>query len=191
MTPPQRVARRAPRRRHQVVRHAARPGRRLVRRAARLRLLILGRSGTGKSVTLRHIVGLITPGPRQGVRRRRRDQRAVGTGAVAGAADDRLPLSERRALRFDQRRRERGVSAAPAHPAVGSRNPRTGAREARGGRARERIRQDAGRALGRHAQARRPGAGDGARSADSARRRAAAPASIRSPPTRSTSCCSI
>ena len=45
-------------------------------------------------------------------------------------------------------------------------NHGAGDAEARVGRPRERLRQDAGGALGRHAQARRPGARDGARSAD-------------------------
>ena len=51
-------------------------------------------------------------------------------------------------------------------------DPRTCAREAGGRRARAGLRQDAGGALGRHAEARRPGAGDGARSAHPAGGRA-------------------
>ncbi len=38
--------------------------------------VILGRSGTGKSVTLRHMIGLLRPDQRPRLHRRRRDQRA-------------------------------------------------------------------------------------------------------------------
>ena len=93
-------------------------------------------------------------------------------GPVAGAAVDGLPVPERRAVRLDLGRRERGVPAAPAHRLADAEIREPGAAEAGRGRPREGLRQDARRPLGRHAQARRPGARDGARPADPAGRRA-------------------
>ena len=69
----------APRSRHQVVRHAQGARRRVARGAAGRGFCMLGRSGTGKSVTLRHIIGLVQPGRRARVRRTaRRSARSAG-----------------------------------------------------------------------------------------------------------------
>ena len=125
--------------------------------------MILGPSGTGKSVCIKHMVGPALPrrGRRAGARRvgaepgRRR--------AVRDAQEVRRPLPGRRALRIDERVRQHRLPAPPAH-----RQGRRGDQGDRGPAARrggpdERSRQDAQRALRRHAQAGRlrPGAGAG------------------------------
>ena len=152
--------------------------------------VILGRSGTGKSVTLRHIIGLMRPD--RGRVFVDGDEISALDGPELSRVRRRIGFLFQNAALFDSitRRRERGVSAAPAHEAEGSGDSRAGDGEARGGRSRERVRQDAGGAVGRHAQARRPGARDGARSRRSCSSTSRAPASIPLPPTRSTSCCS-
>ena len=110
---------------------------------------------------------------RPGVRPRRRDQRADGDRAGAGAAADRVPVSERGAVRLDLGRRERRVSDAAPHQAAGPRDPRSRAprSSSRSGSGSDYDKMPAA-SVGRHAQARRPGARDGARSADPAGRRA-------------------
>ena len=152
--------------------------------------IILGRSGTGKSVTLRHIIGLMRPDRGRVFVEGRRDQRAGRPGPVARAPQDRLPLSERRALRFDHGRRERGVSDAPAHAAERSGDPGTGdARSSRrwASRASTTRCRRRSRAACASAPAWRARWRSTRRSSWSTSR---APASIRSLPTRSTRCCS-
>ena len=77
--------------------------------------VILGRSGTGKSVLLRHIIGLVRPDSGQRVRSGSGSQRADRSGPRAGSKVGRVSVSERRALRLDLGRRERGVSRATPH----------------------------------------------------------------------------
>ena len=77
--------------------------------------VILGRSGTGKSVTLRHIIGLVRPDAGKRVRAGGRGQRTRRASSSRGAPVDRVPVPERRALRFDLGWRERRVPDAPAH----------------------------------------------------------------------------
>ena len=130
---------------------------------------LLGRSGTGKSVTLRHIIGLMRPD----------SGRVFVNDDEISALDSRgcrasgrvwISLSECRLVRLADRGRERGVSAPPASaPTVGYCRAQRGPRQAGAGRARGRLRQDAGRAL-EDAEARRPRAGDGAQPAVAARR---------------------
>ena len=91
--------------------------------------VILGRSGTGKSVTLRHMIGLVRPDSgRVFVSATTRSARWADR-AVAGAQKDRVPVSECRALRLDLGRRERRLSDAPAHRPA--RRRRSGARATR------------------------------------------------------------
>ena len=84
--------------------------------------VILGRSGTGKSVLLRHIIGLVQPGSGPRVRRRGDEVSALaGPELSQGAAVDRLPVPERGAVRLDLGRRERRVPDAASHPARATR----------------------------------------------------------------------
>ena len=125
--------------------------------------MILGPSGTGKSVCIKHMVGLLYP-----------DQGdvLVHGGSVPSMPDDdlfehaqevRAAVPGRRAVRLDGPVRQRRLPAAPAH--------REGRGRGRGhrhaaperGRPGRRAREDAQRALGRDAQARRVRAGAGAR----------------------------
>ena len=128
--------------------------------------VILGRSGTGKSVTLRHIIGLVQPDRGRVFVERRRDQRARRAGAVARPPEDRLSLSERRAVRLDLASARTSRSRCGGTPSCRDREIRERAAEKLDAVGLEaRIRQDAGRALRRDAQARRPRARAGARSA--------------------------
>ena len=75
------------------------------------RMVIIGRSGGGKSVLLKHIIGLMQPDAGQ-VWFRDQDLATHERGAARAAAQgDRHALPERRAVRFAQRGRERGFSA--------------------------------------------------------------------------------
>ena len=88
--------------------------------------VILGRSGTGKSVTLRHIIGLVRPDRGRVFVDDDEISALEGTGAGARAAQDRLPVSERRAVRFDLGRRERRVPAAAPHASCATRRSASG-----------------------------------------------------------------
>ena len=127
---------------------------------------MLGRSGTGKSVTLKHIIGLMKPdaatcsstGTRS-ARWRAPSCRACGARSASCFRTRRCSIRSRwaRTSRF----------RCAGTPSCSDREIRERAtREARRGRTRAGIRQDAGGAVRGHAQARRPGARDGARSGD-------------------------
>ena len=154
--------------------------------------VILGRSGTGKSVTLRHIIGLVRPD--SGRVFVEGDEISALDGPELSRVRRKMGFLFQNAALFDSisRRRERGVSdAAPHRDAASATSATRAPRKACGGRSGAGIRQDAGRALGRHAQARRAGPSAGARSARSCWSTSRVPGSIRSPPTKSTSCCSV
>ena len=117
--------------------------------------MVLGPSGTGKSVLIKHIVGLLYPdaGRRAGARRvgPEHDRRR----AVRDAQEVRPALPGRRAVRLDERVRQHRLPAAPAHGQVRGRDRRDLQPAAPRGRARRGRAEDAERALGRDAQARR------------------------------------
>ena len=127
--------------------------------------VILGQSGTGKSVTLRHIIALVRPdkgrvfvhgdeisalkGPDLS-----RVRKKIGFLFQSAALFDSISVGEN--VAFPLRR----------HSDLGEAEyPRPRAREARGGGPREGIREDARGTLGGHAEAGRPGAGARARPA--------------------------
>ena len=68
---------------------------------------LLGPSGTGKSVLLKHIIGLIKPDQRHGAGRREGCQQAQPQGSLGASVPDRVRISERRAVRLHERVRER------------------------------------------------------------------------------------
>ena len=144
--------------------------------------MILGPSGTGKSVCIKHMVGLLYPGRGRRARARRVRAGHGRRGAVRDAQEVRRPVPGRRALRLDERVRQHGVPASPAHRQGRGRDPRDRGPAARRGRPGGRRRQDAERALGRDAQARRLRARARARPGHRALRRARLRASTRFAP---------
>ena len=117
--------------------------------------MILGPSGTGKSVCIKHMVGLLYPDDGDVARARRVGAEHDRRRALRDAQEVRRAVPGRRALRLDEPLRQRGVPAAPAHRQGRGRDRRDRQPATQGGRPRGSRRQDAQRALGRHAQARR------------------------------------
>jgi phospholipid/cholesterol/gamma-HCH transport system permease protein len=123
--------------------------------------VIIGRSGTGKSVTMKHVMGLLRPDAGRiwvGDGRRADGHERPQTAPRAEPVRHRVP--ERGAVRLDERVRQHRVPAARTHEHAAGRHQRedqgvAGSRGAAGRRG-----EDAGRAVGRHAQTRRarPGA---------------------------------
>ena len=116
---------------------------------------LLGPSGTGKSVLLKHIIGLIRPDSGTIIVDDEEVGRAQAQGARRAPLPDRLRLPERRAVRLDERVRERParhhrrreVPGPGVRPAAGRRVPQAGQPRARGDA------EVPGGALGRHAEA--------------------------------------
>jgi hypothetical protein len=134
--------------------------------------VIIGRSGTGKSVTIKHVMGLLRPDARAGLGRggRADEDERPRLRHVRERFGVRVPA--RGAVRLDERVREHRVPAASS-----TRMTAGDQREDQGEPAGrlvgcERGGQDAGRAVGRHAQARRPRPGARARPRVPAVRRA-------------------
>ena len=154
--------------------------------------VILGRSGTGKSVTLRHIVGLVRPD--RGKVFVGADEISVLTGAELSRVRRKIGFLFQNAALFDSisRRRERGVPAAPAHQAAGSRRsasaPRQKLARSASSRSTTRCRPRSPAACASAPAWRARMALDPPHPAG---RRAERRPRSRSPPTRSTSCCSI
>ena len=169
---------------------ARRPRRRVVRDPARAApSACSGRSGTGKSVTLRHIVGLVTAGQRTGVRRRTRHHDADAGASSARCASTwascfRTRRCSTRCRSATTSRFRCGVTPDWSDGEIRER----ATKKLAGRRARDGVRQDAGRPVRRHEEARRARPRDGARSGRSCSSTSRAPASIRSPPRRSTNC---
>ena len=135
-------------------------------------MVIVGGSGEGKSVLLRHIAGLETAGRRLDPPQR---HRPAGVSAAAAGAEAVSPVdgvSEQRAAQLADRRRERqpAPEGAPHAFAAGDRAHRGDL--PRAGRSRRHRAQAAERAQRRHAQARRHRARPGRRAAGDPVRRA-------------------
>ena len=90
--------------------------------------MILGPSGTGKSVCIKHMVGLLYPDEGDvlvhGQLGAGHDRRR----AVRHAQEVRRAVPGRRAVRLDEPLRQRRLPAAPAHGEVGGRDPRRSSR---------------------------------------------------------------
>ena len=134
--------------------------------------MIVGPSGTGKSVLLKHLIALLRPDAGEGLRRRpellgarrRRPQRA--------AQEVRHVLPGRRPLRFDERLRQHRFSIASHRPPEPGRRSGAGRRVPRARAAARHRLEAAVRALGRHAAPRRLRPGHRAQAGDPALRRA-------------------
>ena len=133
---------------------------------------LLGRSGTGKSVTLRHIIGLMQPDSGR-VFVEEEDVATLDSRALSRVRQGMGFLFQHAAL-FDSLTVGENV-AFPLAPASASlvrhRCAPHRARQAGTSGTGSRLRQDAWRPVGRNAQASGAGARDGAQSADAARRR--------------------
>ena len=130
ITPPlPHVPHRTPQR-SQALRPAGRAGRRLAEdRGGASRWSIIGASGTGKSVMLKHIVGLLKPDAGEVWFDGRRIDTLPERELVEVRKQIRLPLPDGRAVRLAQRRGERRVPARRAHAQVaGGDQPDRGAR---------------------------------------------------------------
>ena len=118
--------------------------------------VILGPSGTGKSVLIKHLIGLMFPDQGDVLVHGESVREHAHARAAGDAPQVRDPLPGRRAVRVDERLRQRRVPAAPAHRQVRGRDQgdrrRSGSRRSASSDADNRAAQ---RALGRHAQARR------------------------------------
>ena len=136
-------------------------------------LAIIGESGCGKTVLLKTIIGLMRPTSGTVLFDGHDLATLSRTGTDAAADAVRLRVPEGGAVRQHDHRPERGLSAPAAFPTVrrGNRAP-CACRDWPRSACRERRWQEAGRTLGRHAEAGRPGAGPGARSRNDALRRA-------------------
>ena len=144
--------------------------------------MVLGPSGTGKSVLIKHIVGLLSARLRRRPGPRRIDPQHDRRRALRGAQKVRPAVPGRSPVRLDEHLRQHRLPAAPAH-----RQKRGGDRRdrqpppQRGGAYRGDL-QDAERALGRDAQARRVRPGAGARTRRSSCSTSQTPASTRFAP---------
>ncbi len=118
--------------------------------------VMLGPSGTGKSVFLKSMIGLLKPDRGQLRDQRRRHRHLLGAQALRDPQALRRALPGRRAVRLDEPLRQRRLPAARAHEEVRGRDPPDRAREARHDRPGRRGAQAPRRDLRRHAQARRP-----------------------------------
>ena len=83
-------------------------------------LVIIGRSGGGKSVLLKHLIGLLETRRGRDPRRRARTSRSGRTPPRADPPQGGHPVPARRAVRFHERRGKRGVSLRES----GERDPR-------------------------------------------------------------------
>ena len=134
--------------------------------------VMLGPSGTGKSVLLKTLIGLLEAGPGLGRHRGHRHHQLPRARAVRDPQALRRPVPGRRHVRLDEPLRQRRLPAARAHQEVGVGDPRRGDGED-GPRRPDRSRDQAARRdLRRHAQAGRPGPRPRARPGDRAVRRA-------------------
>ena len=118
--------------------------------------MILGPSGTGKSVCIKHMVGLLYPDDGDVARPRRVGPEHARRRALRDAQEVRRPVPGRRAVRLD----EPASTTSPSRCASTRTRARTRSCDIVNRRLAEvglggRRRQDAQRALGRHAQARR------------------------------------
>ena len=123
--------------------------------------VILGRSGTGKSVTLRHIIALMRPDA--GRVFVEADEISALSGAELSRVRRKLGFLFQSAALFDSISVGENVAfPMRRHTDLKDSDVTARAREAGVGRPPGRIRQDAWRTLGGHAQARGTGAGAGA-----------------------------
>ena len=142
--------------------------------------MVLGPSGTGKSVLIKHIVGLLAPGLGRRPRARRIDPEHDRRRTLRGPQKVRAALPGRRPVRLDEHLRQHRLPAAPAHRQKRGRDRRDRQPPpARGGAHRGDL-QDAERALRRDAQARRLRPGAGPRTGRSSCSTSPTPASTRS-----------
>ena len=87
---------------------------------------ILGPSGTGKSVLIKHLVGLLRARPGRGADLRQRHLEDLQEGAVRAAQAVRRPVPGRCAVRLHEHLRQRRLPAAQAHRHAGARDRRHG-----------------------------------------------------------------
>ena len=85
---------------------------------------IIGASGVGKSVLIKHLVGLLTPDGGEILARRRGDLPQGRERDVPGAQEVRDGLPALHALRLDDLRRERGAAAPQAQGPIDEGRPR-------------------------------------------------------------------
>ena len=93
--------------------------------------VMLGPSGTGKSVFLKSLIGLLRPRARLHPDRRHEHHRMLGQRAVRDPHSVRRAVPGRRAVRLDEHLRQHGLPAARAHEEVRERNPQDRDGEAR------------------------------------------------------------
>ena len=133
---------------------------------------MLGPSGTGKSVLLKTLIGLLKPDYGSVVHRGHRHRQLLGEGPLRDPQAVRRAVPGRRDVRLDEPLRQRRLPAARAHQEDRVRDPRHRHGEDGARRPGRRRGQAPRRDLRRHAQARRPGPRAGPRPRDRPLRRA-------------------
>ena len=116
---------------------------------------LLGPSGTGKSVFLKSLMGLIQPEAGVAHHRRRRHVQGEGVAPPRAAQELRCPLPGRCSLRLDAGLRQRRIPATRPHQKVREGDQADRLREAGDGRPSRSGAQAARRDVRRHEQARR------------------------------------
>ena len=117
--------------------------------------MIIGPSGTGKSVCIKHIVGLLYPDEGDVIVHGQSIPSLSDARSVRAAQEVRRAVPGRRAVRLAEPVRQRRLPAAPAHREGRGRDRRDRQPPPARGRPGGRGREDAQRALRRDAQARR------------------------------------
>ena len=84
---------------------------------------LLGRSGSGKSLTLKHMIGLIAPDSGEIYLEGAPITKLRGSDLSRGSQANGLPVPVLGPFRFDYGRRKRGLSPALAHRTVVTRDP--------------------------------------------------------------------
>ena len=118
--------------------------------------VMLGPSGTGKSVLLKHLVGLLRPDQRSHLDPRQGRLHGPRVRALRDPQAVRRPLPGRRAVRLAEPLRQHRLPAARAHEEVRVRDQADRAREARHRRSGRHRGQAPRRDLRRYEEARRP-----------------------------------